>query len=44
MRQFRSERLDKLNKDVEDSLAADDDPYVSTVGQDEYIQALTSIT
>ena len=44
MRQFRSERLDKLNKDVEDPLADDDTPYVSTMGQDEYIQALTSVT
>ena len=44
MRQYKSEKLDKLNKDVENPLDDnDDDVYKSTVGESEYIQAMTSI-
>ena len=44
MRQFNSERLAKLNRDVKDPLDDnDDDEYVSTKGEKEYIQAMTSI-
>ena len=44
MRQFNSERLAKLNRDVKDPLDDnDDDEYVSTKGKSEYIQAMTSI-
>ena len=39
---FKSERVDTLNKDVDDELG-EDPPFEDTTGKDEYIQALSSV-